>query len=88
MDSWLPYDKIKCQMITTKVDYQNSSGGIDACALLSKGLSLSSIKSFSIISILKLLLSVVKIGKGLRVQSNLSTADMLYNRLLVIADTF
>ena len=88
MDSWLPYDKIKRQMITTKVDYQNSSGGIDACALLSKGLSLSSIKSFSIISILKLLLSVVKIGKGLRVQSNLSTADMLYNRLLVIADTF
>ena len=75
-------------MITTKVDYQNSSGGIDACALLSEGLSLSSIKSFSIISILKLLLSVVKMGKGLRVQSNLSIADMLYNRLLVIADTF
>ena len=84
MDSWLPYDK----MITTKVDYQNSSGGIDACALLSEGLSLSSIKSFSIISILKLLLSVVKIGKGLRVQSNLSIADMLYNKFLVIADTF
>ena len=88
MDSWLPHDKIKRQMITTKVDYQNSSGGIDACALLSKGLSLSSIKSFSIISILKLLLSVVKIGKRLRVQSNLSIADMLYNRLLVIANTF
>ena len=35
------YDVKKNDMITTEVDYQNSSYGIDLCALLSKGLSFS-----------------------------------------------
>ena len=58
--SWTPYDKIKRQMIITKVDFRNSTGDIDECALLSIGLS-HSIKRISIILSLKLLLFVVKI---------------------------
>ena len=60
MGRWTTYDVIK--LITTEVDYQSSSRGIDVSAFLSIGLS-RSVNILSIILSLKSLPSVVKIEK-------------------------